>query len=109
MSMYGGDLLGGITPGMEISIKDLRDLNNALRANAQSHIRKGGVNYPMQGVGYDSNTLPGGEFAPLVPQSIQGMLDSATFDEEHIVAWKLLSKTPATSPLYEYNVRRSYG
>jgi len=106
--MYS-DPLSGITNNTEMSIKDLRELNAALKANATAHLRKGGVNYPMQGVGYDSNTLPGGEFAPLVPQSIQSMLDNTTFDEEHIVAWKELSKTSATSPLHEYNVRRSYG
>lgn len=105
----GNDLLAGLRPGEEISIKDLRELNQALRNNALMHLRKGGVNYPLQGVGYDSNTLPGGQFAPLVPQSIQSMLDTATFDEEHIIAWKALSKVSVSSPLYEYNVRRAWG
>ncbi len=110
LGMIGGnDILAGLRAGEEISIRDLRELNQALRLNATGHLRKGGVNYPLQGVGYDSNTLPGGQFAPLVPQSIQGMLDSATFDEEHIVAWKLLNKVSVTSPMYEYNVRRAWG
>lgn len=98
-----------LTPNEEVNVSDLRRLNKALQDMARFGLRKGGVNYPMQGVPYASQTLPGGEFAPLVPQSIQPMLDNATFDEEHIVAWKLISKTSAASPLHEYNVRRSHG
>lgn len=108
--MIPQDLLAGLPPeGFDASVGELRKLNQALRASAMLGLRKGGVNYPLQGVGYDSGTLPGGEFAPLVPQSIQPMLDNATFDDEHIVAWKLLAKTSASSPMHEYNVRRSYG
>lgn len=103
------DFLSGLKPGDEINISELRELNKALRNNATMHLRKGGVNYPMQGVPYDSNSLPGGQFAPLVPQSIQPLLASTTFEEEHIVAWKSLAKTSVLSPFTEYNVRRSWG
>lgn len=95
--------------GSEVNIADLRKLNQALRNMMTIGLQKGGVNYPLQGVGYNSTTIPGGELAPLVPQSIQPMLDNATFSEEHIVAWKLLSKSSAASPVHEYNVRRSHG
>lgn len=96
-------------PNAEVSIADLRRLNNALRSMAKIGLQKGGVNYPMQSIPYSSGTLPGGEFAPLVPQSIQPMLDNATFTEEHIIAWKLIAKTSATQPVHEYNIRRSHG
>ncbi len=99
-----------LKPGQEISIPELVSLNQALRDNAMG-VQKGGVSYPMQGVGYDSGTLTGGEYAPLVPQSLQDTLDSATFTQEDIVFWKMLapSAVSATSPLHEWNVTTEHG
>lgn len=87
----------------QLNIGELRDLNKALRANAAGDFQKGSVGYPQQGVGYT------GDLAPLVPQSIQGTLDSATFTLDHIVFWKLLAKNDVTSTLHESNRVNQHG
>jgi len=92
--------------GQEVSIGTLRELNKALRANAQ-RFTKGGVGYPQQGVPFVSGA--GTELAPLVPQSIQPTLDSSTFLNKHIKFWPTLKKVPITSTLYESSVVQSHG
>jgi hypothetical protein len=84
--------------GKEIPVSDLRELNKALRAQTQS-VMKGSVGTVQQGVGFSS--VAGSEIAPLVPQSIQSTLDSATFTQSAIQFWKMLSKVNVSSTLHE--------
>lgn len=84
--------------GKEIPVRDLRELNKALQANTQA-IMKGEVGYPQQGVAYTGGS--GSEIAPLVPQSIQSTLDSATFTQQAIQFWKMLTKVNVSSTLHE--------
>lgn len=88
-------LAGGAASGIETATQaDLRALNKALKENANA-VMKGSVGYPQQGVQYT------GEVAPLVPQSIQPTLDSATFTQKHIVFWPMLAKQAVSSTLHE--------
>lgn len=104
MAVLGSNLgaLQGMA-GQEIPVQQLRELQKALRANATSHLAKASVGYPQQGVAFT------GDLAPLVPQSIQPTLDSATFLQKHIVFWRELAKYPVTSTLHESNVVREHG
>lgn len=88
--------------GQSVSMRELQDLNKALNA-AGSTVAKATAGYPTQGV---AGT---GSFAPLVPQSIQSTLDSATYTDQAIKVWKKLTKVNVTSPLHESTVVSAYG
>lgn len=87
--------------GQEISISDLRELNKALRANTELMMKAETVGYPQQGVAYVGGSGGTGEIAPLVPQSIQQTLDTATYTSSAIQFWKMLSKINVTNTLHE--------
>jgi hypothetical protein len=95
--MFAAFAQGGLDPNAMMQLGELRRLNQALRdaARGTGPFYKGAVGYPQQGVAYT------GEIAPLVPQSIQATLDSATFLQEHIKFWREVAKTNVTSTLHE--------
>jgi len=104
--MAGLPGLTGLTANSLVSMRELRDLNEALRTNG-SGLAKGNVGYPGSGV--DRDVGFSGDIAPLVPQSIQNTLDSATFTMQHIVFWKNIPKVPVSSTLHESNVINQHG
>lgn len=61
-----------------------------------------GVNYPLQGVPFGSQDLPQGQFAPLVPQSIDNVLTSITFSDKHLKLFKMIPRKSWGSTVYEY-------
>lgn len=81
--------------GGQISYDDLRQLNDALRKSAD--------------IGYQTPATGGGNLAPLVPQSIEGMLSSTTFEETDIVIFPRMPKTMAGQTVHEYPVVTSRG
>lgn len=93
--------------GQTIEVGVLADLNKALRANG-NNLAKATVG-GAPGAGNLREAGFSGDFAPLVPQSIQNTLDSASFTEKHIVFWNKLSKVPVTSTLHEATVVNDYG
>lgn len=100
--------------GDHVPVEYLRDLTKALQANMMkaaqgSSLAKAGVGYPMAGSPQDSNTVPGGGYAPLVPQSIQPIFDVVTANESHLVFQKKLSKSSVTGPVHEYMQLHRYG
>ena len=98
--------------GGDVQIAELRQLQHALNQNmlkSHAELRKAGVGYPLQGMPFDSSTVPGGSYAPLVPQSIQPIIDNATFTEDTLVFWKMLAKQSVTTPVLEWVRRKSYG
>ena len=104
--MAGLPGLTGITANSLVSVRELRNLNEALRANG-SGLAKANVGYPGSGV--DRDVGFSGDIAPLVPQSIQNTMDSATFTMQHIVFWKNLPKVPVSSTIHESNVIKEHG
>lgn len=61
-------------------------------------------------VGYQTSAQAAADsLSPLVPQSIEGTLSSATYTAAQIVYWKNLVKTPVGQPVHEYNVIREHG
>lgn len=88
--------------GQNIAIKDLAELNKALKASGQS-LQK------SDQIGYQTASTGGGNLAPLVPQSIQNTLDSATYTEDAVVFWKKLSKVSVTNTIHESAVVNAYG
>ena len=104
--MAGLPGLTGMTANSLVSVRELRDLNEALKANGGG-LAKASVGYPGSGVNRDVGFS--GDIAPLVPQSIQNTLDSATFTMDHIVFWKNIPKVPVNSTLHESNVIKEHG
>lgn len=76
------------------SVAEILFLQKALRENRDA-VMKSTVGYPQQGVNFT------GSLSPLVPQSIQGTLDSATWTMDDIVLWPMLRKVAALSTLHE--------
>ncbi len=89
--------LNGLTGGGQIAIGDLIQLNNALRKAAE--------------VGYQTPASPtgGASLSPLVPQSIEGALATATHTMKEIILWKALSKQAAIQTVHEYVVTQEHG
>ena len=88
--------------GQNIAIKDLAELNKALQASGQLLAKS-------DTVGYQTASSGGGNLAPLVPQSIQNTLDSATYTDNAIVFWKKLAKVSVTNTIHESAVVNAYG
>jgi hypothetical protein len=91
-------------PGMEATAADLKKWNEALRQSTNAIMKSGGaVGYPQQGVEYSD------ELAPMVAQSIQPTVDSATFTDEDIVISRLLPTMDVWNPLHEATIVNRYG
>ena len=82
-----------------VNVEDLVRLNDVLR--------KSGT------VGYQSaaGTSGGdaGNLSPLVPQSIEGSLASATYTMNELSLWSMIPKTPVSNTLHEYVVVNEHG
>jgi hypothetical protein len=85
--------------GGSIGYDDLRQLNDALRKAAD-------IGYQTPAVTTGGVT---GSLSPLVPQSIEGVLSSTTFEESDIVLWPRMPKTLAGQTVHEYPVVTSRG
>jgi len=109
MSDFMQAAMNGSLGGQDFSIAELREIGKALE-DAALGVARSGVNYPLQGVQYDSTTLsPNGELSPLVPQSIENTLVSTTFSEKHLKFWPSLASIDVTQPLHEYSLVHQYG
>lgn len=82
--------------GADVQVADLLRLNEALRANARKAdaLRKSAIGYvtPQSG---------GGDLGPLVPQSIEGMLPSATSSDKQLSLWPRIDKAMVGSTVHE--------
>ena len=79
-----------------VSVGDLAELNKALR--------KSGT------IGYQTPASPASDsLSPLVPQSIEGTLASATFTMKELALWPNIAKRQITNTVHEYNVIRDHG
>ncbi len=87
-------------PGMNdmVSVGDLTNLNQALR--------KAAVDYQTSAV---PSSAAGASLSPLVPQSIEGTLSSATFTMKELALWPAIPKTNVKNTVHEYNVIKSHG
>lgn len=83
----------------EIPVENLVQLNKALRkASTAGYQTAAGTS------GGDAGTM-----SPLVPQSIESVLSSATFTMEHLSLWKRIPKRDVTQTLHEYAVLQEHG
>ena len=85
----------------------LHELRKALTENSQA-MMKGTVGYPQQGTAYVGGAGGTGNLAPLVPQSIQNTIDTASFTESAIKFWNMLTKVNVPGPKYEVTRRNEY-
>lgn len=96
-------------PAGEIAdLQRFQEFNKALQANSAA-VMKGNVGYPQQGTAYVGGAGGSGTLAPLVPQSIQNTIDTASFTQQAIKFWNMLSKVNVSSPLYESTRLNQYG
>lgn len=101
-----------VDSGGQVPIGEIQAIQKALDHNmlsAGAGLQKAGVGYPTQGSPTQSSTIPGGSYAPLVPQSIAPLVTNLTFEEESIEFLKMVPRGSATRPTHEYARRRSYG
>jgi hypothetical protein len=90
--------LGDYRPMLKSGLFD-SDLTGSVR----EYMRKAeGVNYPLQGQGFDSGSLPQGQFAPLIPQAIDNVVTSITYRDEHLRLFKMIPKKSWNTTVYEY-------
>ena len=81
-----------------VSVGDLNHLNNALR--------KAAVDYQTSAT---PSGVAGASLSPLVPQSIEGTLASATFTMKELALWPAIPKTSVSNTVHEYNVINEHG
>ena len=106
-----------------VQVNELANLNEQLRRNAvayQSQIAKASAPAGISGVfnpgaagsvGYQDAavTAGAGALAPLVPQSIEQTLASATFTLNDLKLWQMIPKVQVTNTLHEYAVINEHG
>jgi len=80
-----------------VSIGDLMELNKALR-------KAGTIGYQTP-----ADTTVGGTLSPLVPQSLEGTLASATFTMKQLSIWPRIPKKPVSQTVHEYTVVNEHG
>jgi len=83
----------------DMPVADLVKLNNALRKAASV-----GYQTAAGTTGADAGT-----FSPLVPQSIESVLASATYTMQHLSLWRDIPKRDVTQTLHEYAVVNEHG
>lgn len=81
-----------------VNVEDLVKLNDALRKSSV------GYQTPAGTAGSDNGPL-----SPLVPQSIEGSLSSATHTMNELSLWPMIPKTSVSSTLHEYVVVKDHG
>lgn len=81
-----------------VNVSDLARLNDVLRKSGAA-------------VGYQEGAVPdaGASLSPLVPQSIEATLSSATYGMSELALWQNIPKTNVTQTLHEYVVVREHG
>ena len=79
-----------------VNVQDLMALNDALRKS---------------NVGHQTGAVPDSAAAlsPLVPQSIEGTLASATYTMQELSLWPMIAKTSVSNTLHEYVVINEHG
>ena len=82
-----------------VSAADLAELNSALRKSATV-----GYQTPAGTSGGDTGSL-----SPLIPQSIENILTSATYSMKQLALWPAMPKVAVTNTLHEYAVVNSHG
>ena len=88
-----------------MTVNELTRLNDVLRKNSNDMLAKSQSN-----VGYQTAAVPSGEsLSPIVPQSIESVLASATFTMNDLVLWQKLPKVQVTNTIHEYAVINEHG
>ncbi len=86
-------------PGINemVPVEDLQKLNEALRKSTTA-----GYQTP-------ANLSGAGSLSPLIPQSLENVLASATYSMEAVQLWRNIPKTQVGQTVHEYNVIKEHG
>lgn len=87
-----------------LTVNELTRLNDTLRKNADMVKANVGYQSAAGTFGGDAQGL-----APIVPQSIESVLASATFTMQDLVLWQKLPKVQVSNTLHEYAVINEHG
>lgn len=79
----------------EVTVNELTRLNDHLRKSSQ--------------VGYQTPAVMDGSFSPLVPQSIEATLASATHTMKDLALWPMMPKVQVSNTVHEYAVIQEHG
>ena len=82
-----------------VNVADLAELNNALRKSAD-------IGYQTSAV---TSGADAGSLSPLVPQSIENTLSSATYTMKELSLWPSIPKLQVSNTLHEYAVINDHG
>lgn len=83
-----------------VNVSDLMELNNALRKSSS----QAGYQSAAGTSGGDAGSL-----SPLIPQSIENTLASATYTMKELALWPAIPKVSVTNTLHEYSVINDHG
>lgn len=82
-----------------VNVSDLMELNNALRKSSTA-----GYQTAAGTSGGDTGSL-----SPLIPQSIENTLASATYTMKELALWPAIPKVSVSNTLHEYSVINDHG
>ena len=86
-------------PGINemVPVEDLQKLNEALRKSTTA-----GYQTP-------AGTSGAGSLSPLIPQSLENVLASATYSMDAVQLWRNMPKVQVGQTVHEYNVIKDHG
>ena len=90
--------------GAQVPVRDLVELNKALQTQGLYKAGAAAGHPAAMGLGTGA-----ADFTPLIPQSIQTVLDSATFTESMVKFFRMLPKVPVGSTVHEAIVMNEHG
>ena len=88
-----------------VNVADLANLNSALRKSADI-VNQADIGYQSAAGTSGGDT---GSLSPLVPQSIENTLSSATYTMKELSLWPMIPKVSVTNTLHEYAVINDHG
>jgi hypothetical protein len=90
--------------GAQVPVRELVELNKALQTQGLYKAGAAAGHPAAMGLGTGA-----ADFTPLIPQSIQTVLDSATFTESMVKFFRMLPKVPVGSTVHEAIVMNEHG
>lgn len=100
-----------------VPAETLMEYNHALRVAAGAELATemdfmksaSAAGYGLQGVPFDSESIPGADYSPLMTQSIQPNIDNLTYTRDDLTISQLFATTNCITTTHEWVQRESYG
>lgn len=100
-----------------VPAETLMEYNHALRVAAGMELANemdvlksaSAAGYGLQGVPFDSESIPGADYSPLMAQSIQVNIDNLTYTRDDLTISQLFATANCITTTHEWVQRESYG